>query len=87
MLYDEPTTGLDPITTYTIDALIVRLRKELGVTTLIVSHDVSSVFRVADRIAFLHEGRLTFVGTPEEFQRSHDEAIVDMVEKAQATTF
>lgn len=87
MLYDEPTTGLDPITTYTIDALIVRLRKELGVTSLVVSHDVSSVFRVADRIAFLHRGELSFVGTPEEFQHSTHEAISDMVRKAQATTF
>jgi phospholipid/cholesterol/gamma-HCH transport system ATP-binding protein len=87
MLYDEPTTGLDPITTYTIDALIVRLREELGVTTLIVSHDVSSVFRVADRIAFLHAGELTFVGTPEEFRKSKDPAITEMVEKSEATTF
>ncbi|MFI5385071.1 MAG: ABC transporter ATP-binding protein [Fimbriimonadales bacterium] len=87
MLYDEPTTGLDPITTYTIDALLVRLRGELGVTTLVVSHDVSSVFRVADRIAFLHEGEMTFVGTPEEFQKSRDAAIAEMVDKAQATTF
>ena len=87
MLYDEPTTGLDPITTYTIDALIVRLRKEFGMTSLVVSHDVSSVFRVADRIAFLHEGELTFVGTPGEFQKSSDAAISDMVGKAQATKF
>jgi phospholipid/cholesterol/gamma-HCH transport system ATP-binding protein len=87
MLYDEPTTGLDPITTYTIDSLIVRLRKELGVTSLLVSHDVSSVFRVADRIAFLHAGELTFVGTPDEFQNSREAAIHEMVAKAQATSF
>ncbi|HVT13829.1 MAG TPA: ATP-binding cassette domain-containing protein [Fimbriimonadaceae bacterium] len=87
MLYDEPTTGLDPITTYTIDSLIVRLRNEIGITTLLVSHDVSSVFRVADRIAFLHQGELTFVGTPGQFQSSHDAAIEEMVSKAQATAF
>ncbi|HTQ11637.1 MAG TPA: ATP-binding cassette domain-containing protein [Fimbriimonadaceae bacterium] len=87
MLYDEPTTGLDPITTYTIDALIVRLRKEVGVTTLLVSHDVSSVFRVADRIAFLHEGELVFQGSPGEFEKSGNEAIREMVGKAQATAF
>ncbi len=87
MLYDEPTTGLDPITTYTIDSLIVRLRMELGITSLVVSHDVSSVFRVADRIAFLEEGVLTFTGTPAEFQASKDEAISEMVGKAQATAF
>lgn len=87
MLYDEPTTGLDPITTYTIDSLIVRLRKEIGITSLLVSHDVSSVFRVADRIAFLADGKLTFVGTPGEFQSSRDAAIEEMVSKAQATAF
>ncbi len=87
MLYDEPTTGLDPITTYTIDALITRLRKEIGVTTLLVSHDVSSVFRVADRIAFLHEGELTFIGTPGEFQASRNAEIAEMVGKAQTTKF
>lgn len=87
MLYDEPTTGLDPITTYTIDSLIYKLRAELGVTTLVVSHDVSSVVRVADRIAFLHEGQLIFVGTPTEFQHSSDSAISEMVRKAQATSF
>lgn len=87
MLYDEPTTGLDPITTYTIDGLIVRVRKELGITSLLVSHDVSSVFRTADRIAFLHQGELTFVGTPEEFQRQKHPAIEEMVRKAMAATF
>lgn len=84
MLYDEPTTGLDPITTYTIDALIARLRRDLGITSLVVSHDVTSVFRVADRIAFLDDGRTTFVGTPAEFKASADPAIREMVEKAQA---
>jgi phospholipid/cholesterol/gamma-HCH transport system ATP-binding protein len=85
MLYDEPTTGLDPITTYTIDALMLSLRKELGMTSLIVSHDVSSVFRVADRIAFLHRGELIFVGTPEQFALADHEAIRELVQKAQAT--
>lgn len=85
MLYDEPTTGLDPITTYTIDALMLSLRKEFGMTSLVVSHDVSSVFRVADRIAFLHQGELVFVGTPEEFALDEHAAIRELVEKAQAT--
>ena len=87
MLYDEPTTGLDPITTYTIDQLIVDLRKRLGMTSLLVSHDVSSVFRVADRIAFLDGGQLIFVGNPKEFEASRDEAIRELVEKSQATSF
>lgn len=86
MLYDEPTTGLDPITMYTIDKLIVDLRTALHVTTIVVSHDVSSVFRLADRVAFLHEGQLIFVGTTEEFQKSKEASIRELVEKSQATT-
>ncbi len=86
MLYDEPTTGLDPITTYAIDKLIVDLRNTLGMTSIVVSHDVSSVFRVADRIAFLHEGKLTFVGSTKEFEQSRDAAIRELVQKAEATT-
>jgi phospholipid/cholesterol/gamma-HCH transport system ATP-binding protein len=87
MLYDEPTTGLDPITAYTIDALIVSLRKELQVTSLVVSHDVSSVFRVADRIAFLHAGELIFVGDPDAFSASKEPAIEELVQKAHAKRF
>lgn len=86
MLYDEPTTGLDPITTYTIDRLIADLRKQLGMTSLIVSHDVSSVYRVADRVAFLHGGHLIFSGTPAEFAESRDQNIVDLLAAANATT-
>lgn len=87
MLYDEPTTGLDPITAYTIDGLIVELRKDLNVTTLVVSHDVSSVFRIADRVAFLHSGELIFDGTPSEFAKSREESIRELVSKSQATSF
>ncbi|MFY9233786.1 MAG: ATP-binding cassette domain-containing protein [Fimbriimonadaceae bacterium] len=85
MLYDEPTTGLDPITAFTIDSLIVSLRNELKVTSLIVSHDVSSVFRTADRIAFLNAGKLTFIGSVKEFGGAKDEAIQELIEKSQAT--
>ena len=84
MLYDEPTTGLDPITAYTIDGLIVDIRRRLGVTSLIVSHDVSSVYRTADRVAFLDGGRLTFVGTTSEFSRADDANIQELVSKSQA---
>jgi len=87
MLYDEPTTGLDPITAYTIDRLIVDLRADLKVTTLVVSHDVSSVFRVADRVAFLHDGELIFTGTPAEFSKSREESIQELLSKSQATSF
>lgn len=85
MLYDEPTTGLDPVTTYTIDRLISDVRDKFGVTALLVSHDVSSVFRVANRIAFLEEGELTFLGNREEFKATQVEAIRELVEKSQAT--
>jgi phospholipid/cholesterol/gamma-HCH transport system ATP-binding protein len=84
MLYDEPTTGLDPVTTYTIDSLIVELRRDLGVTTLVVSHDVSSVFRVADRVAFLDAGELAFLGSVEDFRSAKQPSIQEMISKAEA---
>lgn len=86
MLYDEPTTGLDPITTYTIDKLMESLRVTLKMTSLIVSHDVNSVVRVADRVAFLHEGKLSFLGTPKEFIEEKQDAIQELVQKAHALT-
>jgi phospholipid/cholesterol/gamma-HCH transport system ATP-binding protein len=66
ILYDEPTTGLDPITATTINQLIRSLQKKLGVTSIVVTHDIHSAFTVGDRIAFLHEGRIHFHGTTEE---------------------
>lgn len=66
VLYDEPTAGLDPIVAETIDALIVNTTRQLNVTALVVSHDLTSVFHIADRIAMLHEGRIITCGTPEE---------------------
>ncbi|MEX2244437.1 MAG: ATP-binding cassette domain-containing protein [Fimbriimonadaceae bacterium] len=84
ILYDEPTSGLDPVTAYSIDQLIVSTRDRLGMTCVVVSHDVTSVFRVADRIAFLEKGRLVFVGTPEEFRKEQGGAIGELVEKARA---
>ena len=66
VLYDEPTAGLDPIVAETIDALIVNTTRRLHVTALVVSHDLTSVFHIADRIAMLHEGRIITCGTPDE---------------------
>ena len=85
MLYDEPTTGLDPITTYTIDSLIASLRHEHKLTSILVSHDVNSVARVADRVAFLHAGQLVFTGSPKEFEEASLPAIRELVDKARAT--
>lgn len=87
LLYDEPTSGLDPVTAYSIDQLIVDTRDDLGITTVVVSHDLSSVFRVADKIAFLDRGTLAFYGTPAEFRKARRESIEDLVEKARAESF
>lgn len=86
MLYDEPTTGLDPITTYQIDELMFELCETLGVTSLLVSHDLSSVRRVAARVAFLHAGELVFDGTPADFMEAEHPAIVELVHKTQTTS-
>ncbi len=86
LLYDEPTTGLDPITTYQIDELVASLRQILGATSILVSHDIISVQRTADRVAFLHEGEVVFVGPPAEFLKSDHPAIKEVVEKSQAKT-
>jgi phospholipid/cholesterol/gamma-HCH transport system ATP-binding protein len=72
ILYDEPTTGLDPIRSDVINALIVKLQKELKVTSIIVTHDMNSAFKVGDRIVMLNEGHIIFDGTPEEIQKSEE---------------
>ena len=80
LLYDEPTTGLDPVTTSVIDRLILRMRDELGVTALVVTHDMTSAFRVADRITMLHEGRARFTGSPAEIRTAGDDVLRGFVE-------
>ena len=80
LLYDEPTTGLDPVTTSVIDRLVLRMRDELGVTALVVTHDMTSAFRVADRITFLHDGAARFTGTPEEVRTAPDDVLRGFVE-------
>lgn len=75
LLYDEPTTGLDPVTTSVIDGLIQRMQDELGVTGLMVTHDMTSAFRVADRVTLLHDGRARFSGTPEEMRVAEDPVV------------
>lgn len=86
MLYDEPITGLDPITAYTIDRLIVDLGDRYNVTSLVVSHDITSVFRISDRIAYLDDGKLVFTGTTDEFSSSGNEEITEILRKAQSRT-
>lgn len=80
ILYDEPTTGLDPIASDSINHLIRRLQKRLSVTSVVVTHDMKTAFHTADRIAFLHEGRIYFHGHAAELRASQDEAIVNFIE-------
>jgi phospholipid/cholesterol/gamma-HCH transport system ATP-binding protein len=80
LLYDEPTTGLDPVTTAVIDGLIQKMRNELNVTSVVVTHDMKSAYRIADRIAMLDKGRIRFVGTPEETQNAADPVVRSFVE-------
>jgi phospholipid/cholesterol/gamma-HCH transport system ATP-binding protein len=72
MLYDEPTSGLDPLTTATVTHLIIKLQRNLHVTSIVVTHDIRSAFRMASRIALLAERRITFLGSPEEMTASDD---------------
>jgi len=72
ILYDEPTTGLDPIRSDVINELIIKLQHELKVTSVVVTHDMTSAFKVADRIVMLHEGKIVADGTPEEFRTTQD---------------
>lgn len=85
MLYDEPTTGLDPITTYTIDALIRDVSRDSGMTSIVVSHDINSTLRTADRVLFLSAGSIIFDDVPTEFLKSSQAAIEELVTKATAT--
>jgi len=79
VLYDEPTTGLDPITSDSINHLIRRLQRRLGVTSIVVTHDMKTAFHCADRVALLHEGRVHFDGTVEELKASADPVITDFI--------
>jgi len=80
LLYDEPTTGLDPIASDSINHLIRRLQKRLAVTSVVVTHDMKTAFHTANQIALLHEGRIFFNGTPDEMRASTDPVIVDFIE-------
>jgi phospholipid/cholesterol/gamma-HCH transport system ATP-binding protein len=75
MLYDEPTTGLDPVTSSAINELIRGLQEKLGMTSIVVTHDIRTAFEVGDRIAFLHKGHLRFVGTVDEARNTTDEIL------------
>ena len=79
VLYDEPTSGLDPVVADSINRLIRRLQHRFGMTSIVVTHDMKNAFDVADRIAYLHEGRIYFHGTSAELQQSTDPLIQDFL--------
>jgi phospholipid/cholesterol/gamma-HCH transport system ATP-binding protein len=79
VLYDEPTSGLDPVVADSINRLIRRLQQRLGVTSVVVTHDMKSAFDVSNHIAYLHEGRIHFYGTPIQLQQAHDPILQDFL--------
>ena len=81
LLYDEPTSGLDPVNADIIDSLVQRLDHELGVTSVMVTHDVRGAFRVADRLALLSEGVVVMQGTPQEFLASSNPKVREFLER------
>ena len=80
ILYDEPTSGLDPVTSRAIDCLIDDMRRELGVTSVVVTHDLHSALAIGSRIAMLHQGRLVEVATPDAFVKSSVKVVQDFLE-------
>jgi phospholipid/cholesterol/gamma-HCH transport system ATP-binding protein len=80
VLYDEPTTGLDPIMADVINDLIISLRNTLSITSIAVTHDIVSAYKIADRIAMLYEGKIIFVGTPQEVKNTSDPTVKQFIE-------
>ncbi|MEZ4255160.1 MAG: ABC transporter ATP-binding protein [Polyangiales bacterium] len=80
LLYDEPTTGLDPINTTRINKLILHLKHRLNITSVVVTHDMHSAFYVSDRIAMIHSGEIIFSGTPDEIRASREARVRDFIE-------
>lgn len=80
ILYDEPTTGLDPVRSDVINELILKLQRELSVTSVVVTHDMHSAFKVADRMVMLYEGKLIFDGTPEQIRASDNDVVKHFVQ-------
>jgi phospholipid/cholesterol/gamma-HCH transport system ATP-binding protein len=72
VLYDEPTTGLDPLTTESVDEMIIHARERLSVTSVVISHDIGSAFHIADRIAVINQGKIVEEGTPAEVRKTQE---------------
>ena len=82
IFYDEPTTGLDPITANTINDLIIRTQKKYNITSIVVTHDLASAFKVGNRFSFIHDGKICFTGTKEEFRNNKQKAIQSFLSDA-----
>jgi len=80
IVYDEPTTGLDPVTSATIDELMIRMRETLGVTSVVITHDMRSAYSVGSRIAMLYEGQVRQVGTVDEVRNTKDPVVRQFIE-------
>jgi phospholipid/cholesterol/gamma-HCH transport system ATP-binding protein len=80
ILYDEPTTGLDPVNTARINALIKQISEAIHVTSIVVTHDMGTAFGVSDRLAMIYKGRVQLVGTPDEFRNSDDQIVRQFIE-------
>jgi phospholipid/cholesterol/gamma-HCH transport system ATP-binding protein len=81
VLYDEPTSGLDPVTSAIIDNLIVSLRDNIGITSVVVTHDLFSAFNIGDRIAMIHKGKIYAIGTPEEIRNNPDPVVQQFINR------
>ncbi len=79
LLYDEPTTGLDPVTSEIINDLILDMQRKLDMTSIVVTHDLGSAYKIADRMAFLYEGRIIFTGSPDELRACTDPRVKEFV--------
>ena len=82
LLYDEPTTGLDPVATKNVDDMILQASKDFGVTSVVISHDMASTFRIGDRVSMLYEGRILVTGTAQEVLHSTEPPVREFVEMA-----
>jgi phospholipid/cholesterol/gamma-HCH transport system ATP-binding protein len=80
IIYDEPHAGLDPMTADTIDRLIKTLQSDQGITNIVITHEIRSVFRIADRVVFMKQGQIYWVGTPQELQATEDPFLRDFIE-------
>lgn len=80
VLYDEPTTGLDPINTARVNHLIMGLQEKLNITSIVVTHDMKSAFSISDRLAMVHSGQIIFSGDPDQFKGAPDRRVTDFIE-------